>query len=72
MSCDGNVFGTYLHGIFDNESFLKGLVSLIYRRKGIEKDVDINPVTEEFKYNELARIVRESVDIQEIYRIMGL
>lgn len=71
MSIDGNVFGTYLHGIFDNIEFLKALVSLLYKRKNIEKEVKISLNTREAKYNDLARIVRESLDIPTVYKIMG-
>lgn len=72
ISYNSNIFGTYLHGIFDNEIFLRALVSFLYKKKNMEKEVSINPITKEAEYNELAKIVRESLDIRKIYEIMGL
>ena len=36
VSPDGLVFGTYLHGLFENESAVHSLLSYLYRRKGLE------------------------------------
>jgi len=36
VSPDGLVFGTYLHGLFQNESAVHALVAYLYRRKGLE------------------------------------
>jgi len=35
VSSDGLVFGTYLHGLFQNESAVHALLSYLYRRKGL-------------------------------------
>jgi adenosylcobyric acid synthase len=64
---DGTVFGTYLHGLFDNERFRKGLLQNIkpsYRLSGM-------PSKEE-QYNKLADLVRGSLDIERIYEISGI
>lgn len=73
ISSDGRAWGTYLHGIFDNEDFLRALVSFLYKRKNIERDVYIKPLedTKMFLYNELAMVVRKALDIDTVYRIMG-
>jgi len=73
ISSDGRTWGTYLHGIFDNEDFLRALVSFLYKRKNIERDVYIKPLedTKMFLYNELAMVVRKALDIDTVYRIMG-
>jgi adenosylcobyric acid synthase len=36
VSADGLVIGTYLHGLFQNESAIRALVEFLYRRKGLE------------------------------------
>ena len=36
VSADGMVIGTYLHGLFQNESAIRALVGFLYRRKGLE------------------------------------
>jgi adenosylcobyric acid synthase len=35
VSADGLVFGTYLHGLFQNEGVVQALLSFLYRRKGL-------------------------------------
>jgi adenosylcobyric acid synthase len=35
VSPDGLVFGTYLHGLFQNENAVKALLAYLYRRKGL-------------------------------------
>jgi adenosylcobyric acid synthase len=35
VSADGLVFGTYLHGLFQNEGAVQALLSYLYRRKGL-------------------------------------
>jgi adenosylcobyric acid synthase len=35
VSPDGLVFGTYLHGLFQNEGAVHALLSYLYRRKGL-------------------------------------
>lgn len=74
ISLNGRVWGTYLHGIFDNEDFLKEFISSLYRERGLEKHIDVRPLRD-IKlaiYDELARAVRNVVDIESIYRIMGV
>lgn len=72
ISINGNVFGTYLHGILDDMEFLKSLIYFLYKRKGIEKEIKINLSSRKAKFNELAKVVRDSIDIPAIYKLMGL
>ncbi|MCL0039211.1 cobyric acid synthase CobQ, partial [Dehalococcoidia bacterium] len=64
---DGKVFGTYLHGLFDNGRFRRGLLHNI---KPLEMQSEL-PTREE-QYDNLAMIVRESLDIGRIYELCGL
>ena len=69
-----NIIATYLHGIFDNKNFTDVLLNEIRRRKGLE-EVNNNISYEEYKLKEFAKLeklVRENVDIDEIYKIIGL
>jgi len=69
----GNVFGTYLHGIFDNIEFTRALLNNIRKMKGLEvQESSINSFSEfkENEYNRLANIVRENVDMEKIYEII--
>lgn len=69
-----NIIATYLHGIFDNKNFTDVLLNEIRRRKGLE-EVNDNISYEEYKlkeFDKLEKLVRENVDIDEIYKIIGL
>ena len=69
----GNVFGTYLHGIFDNIDFTRTLLNQIRENKGLEKIESKVSSFEEFKnkeYDRLADYLREHLDIEKIYEIM--
>ena len=69
-----NIIATYLHGIFDNKDFTDLLLNEIRKRKGLEQ-VNNNISYEEYKlkeFDKLEKLVRENVDIDEIYKIIGL
>lgn len=69
----GEVWGTYLHGLFDADEFRRWFVDRLRIRRGLPPSgkvcvrYDLEPALER-----LARVVRESLQIKEIYRIMGL
>ncbi|MCI8284480.1 MAG: cobyric acid synthase [Firmicutes bacterium] len=71
----GNIIGTYLHGLFDNKEFSERLLYAAAKLKGIEFGSFAVPDMKEYKqrqYDKLADIIRSSVNIDEIYRIMGM
>lgn len=71
----GNIAGTYLHGIFDSEVFLKRLLELLCERKGVEykpQKLESAAQRKEREYDRLAGLIRQNVDMDEIYKIIGL
>ncbi len=73
--CCGNVYGTYLHGFFDKKEVLTALLTQVAASRG--KTVDTANITDyadfkEQQYDLLAKALRESLDIDYIYKIMGL
>ncbi|MFA4835543.1 MAG: cobyric acid synthase CobQ, partial [Dehalococcoidia bacterium] len=70
----GTIFGTYLHGIFENERFRRVLLANIkqgYRPS--DEGAYCTPLpSKEDQYNKLADVVRRSLDIERIYEICGL
>lgn len=75
VSADGNVVGTYLHGIFDNDAFRTGLMNHLKLKKGLKPSAGcyVNfQSMKEAKYNELANIVKKNIDINMVYKIMNL
>lgn len=72
-ACAGNVYGTYVHGIFDREEVAKGVVSAIGRAKGLDVS-EIQAMDfaafKETQYDLLADGLRNSLDMERIYRIL--
>lgn len=68
-----NVYGSYVHGIFDKEEVAKSVVKAIGERKGI----DVSQMTgmdfaafKETQYDKLAEGLREHLDMKKIYEIL--
>lgn len=72
-SCQGRVWGTYLHGVFDADVFRRWFIDRLRLRRGwptdgvIRASYDLEPALDR-----LADQVREALDIEAIYRRMGL
>ena len=69
-----NIIATYLHGIFDNKEFTDMILNEIRKRKGLE-EIKNNISYEEYKlqeFDKLEKLVRENIDINKIYEIMGI
>lgn len=72
---NGNSYGTYLHGVFDNDSLRSALLNWLWERRGSRRTVEASlsqAALRESAYNELADLVRQSVDLARIRQIMGL
>ena len=69
----GNVWGCYIHGIFDRAECAAALVNCLRRRRGLEASaaaVDWK-VYKEQQYDALADGVRAALDMERIYRILN-
>ena len=72
--CSGknNVFGTYLHGLFDKKEFLNKFLNVLSAETGKKISADFSYETvKEREYDKLADMVRENMDMQAVYRILG-
>lgn len=68
----GNVWGSYVHGIFDRAGSARALVDALLARKGLAPSagaVDWRTYQEE-QYDKLAAGVRESLDLGRVYEIL--
>lgn len=69
-----NCYGCYVHGIFDHPQAVSGFVSALLTEKGYDAgQIKLQDwhTYKETQYNKLAEIMRESLDMEYIYRIMG-
>lgn len=67
-----NVFGTYLHGLFDKKEFLNKFLNVLSAETGKKISADFSYETvKEREYDKLADMVRENMDMQAVYRILG-
>lgn len=74
-ACASDVYGTYIHGIFDKNEVVRGILNILGKKKGIDVS-DMSGVDyqafKETQYDILAKNLRESLDMDRIYEVMGL
>jgi adenosylcobyric acid synthase len=69
----GHVWGTYMHGIFDADEFRRWFVDRLRERRGLKPlgrvcaPYDLEPALDR-----LAEVVRKSIRLEAVYRLMGL
>ena len=70
----GNVYGCYVHGIFDGPGVAARLAELLAKKKGAV----LKPLKEDYEayrqaqYDRLAEGLRKSLDLERSYAMMGL
>ena len=72
LDADGLTLGAYLHGLFHNRAGRRSILACAGARRGIHPpfaDDDLDPNVE---YDKLAAFVRQHLDIDLVYRAMGL
>ncbi len=72
-AAQGNVFGTYLHGLFDTGELTARLAAWLLERKGIPPEqvrLESHREYQQRQYDILARTVRQALDMQAVYRAM--
>ena len=69
----GNVIGSYLHGIFDTGAFWRAMVNRVRSQKGMDANEGEVLTMEEFRnreFDRLADIVRQNLDMHAVYQII--
>lgn len=75
MRADGLVMGTYIHGIFENDLFRRGILNQLRVHKGWRVLPASGPSTrrqKEDSYDKLAATVRQNIDLPRLYALMEL
>lgn len=75
FSSDGRVMGSYVHGLFDHPFIATEIINHIRRSKGLQEiscdDTDYL-ANKEREYQRWADILANSIDMDKLYRIIGL
>lgn len=69
----GNVYGCYIHGIFDSPESSGGFVRALLKMKGYDPSGIETPdwkAHKEEQYDRLADIIRENMDMEAVYRMI--
>jgi adenosylcobyric acid synthase len=70
---EGNIMGTYIHGIFDGIPFRQNILNKLREAKGLmPKPAKTYESLRETEIDKLADIVRNSIDMKKIYEIINL
>ena len=72
VSSDGNVIGSYLHGIFDNDAFRLELINRLRESKGftpMQAD-ELSIVDKETEYDKLADWFRKYIDMDLVFEMI--
>ncbi|MDD6482236.1 MAG: cobyric acid synthase [Lachnospiraceae bacterium] len=73
ISDNRNVYGSYVHGLFDGEDIVNGIVHILAERKGItitEGVLEDYPSYKEKQYDKLADTLREYLNMEDIYGML--
>ena len=71
-----NIFGTYVHGVFDTEEMQMAVRNFLAKQKGVRPEEYESGATfsmakyKEEQYDKMAKIIRENLDMDMIYRIL--
>ena len=71
---EGNVYGTYIHGIFDRSEISTEIINSLMKSKGIEvshKDVIDMDKYKEKQYEILAENLEKAIDVDKLLAVLG-
>ena len=72
-SPEGNVLGTYLHGLFDSGALWRVITNRLRERKGLPPETGETASLQdhrEAELNRLADLVRKNLNMEDVYRIV--
>lgn len=72
VSADGMIFGTYLHGLFDNSRFREIYLNSIRLEKGMPLRRGVQKQPQHDPFDQLAELFEKNLDMSQILDICGL
>lgn len=74
IQVSGNVYGSYVHGIFDGDGIAETIVKCLASKKGVDlgelQTFDLNAY-KEAQYDKLADAVRSGLDMELVYKVLN-
>ena len=70
----GNIYGSYVHGLFDEGEIAMKVVEAVAKHRGIAYDVTSRidfQAYKESQYDLLAAAIREHMDMEAVYRMLN-
>lgn len=72
---EGNVFGTFMHGVFESKEFRRGLLKILKERHGVvtsNKNLEEQSFKEykEKRFDEFYKIFSENIDLDKLGKIL--
>ncbi len=68
VSEDCLTFGSYIHGLFHNLDFTRALLNRLRQFRGLPAATAV-PMSKDKQYDELAKVVRQSLNMHQVYDI---
>ncbi len=69
-SKDGRIFGTYIHGLFDSDTFRRSFLNRLRQAKGWRPLSESAIFNTDKEFDKLAQLLRENIDMKSLYGIM--
>jgi adenosylcobyric acid synthase len=70
LDATGMILGTYMHGLFNNDTFRQAFLDNLRRRWGLVENSTGTALDKDREYDKLATLLRQNVDISRIYKII--
>jgi len=70
LNPQGSIMGSYMHGLFHNDNFRQTFLNNLRNYWGLAEGKGDTIFNKDKEYDKLAELVRKSLNIPEIYRIM--
>ncbi|MCJ7828873.1 MAG: cobyric acid synthase CobQ, partial [Dehalococcoidia bacterium] len=68
VSKSGLIFGTYIHGLFNNAEFTHCLLNRLRQMRGLPATT-ASTINKQEMYDKLAEIIRRNLDMSRVYKI---
>ena len=68
IDSNGRIFGTYIHGLFHNTDFTHAFLNRLRQLRGLPAAAAMS-VNRQEQYDKLAKIIRQNLDMSQVYKI---